>query len=177
MTLKRDWLRGNGLSSPLLDNNVDVLPRLVRALSKIGNMRMFVIECSGEIVAGSVNVVQNDKMLAFFSAYNPKYERASPGINLMTEYTRWAFDHGIAVVDYLRGSEPYKFEFANAAIELTSAVKGWSLRGKALLAALAALAVAGRALTRVRSGPAAASRAVPPFGGAYLTQSGTSRIR
>jgi CelD/BcsL family acetyltransferase involved in cellulose biosynthesis len=170
--LKRDWLRANKLSSPLLDNNVDVLPRLVRALSQIGNLRIFTIECSGEIVAGSVNVVQKDKMMAFFSAYDPKYDRASPGISLMTEYTRWAFDHGITVVDYLRGGETYKFEFANAATELTAVVQGWSLPGKAFLAGLRALAGA----KRLRSGPEAPP-AVPAYGGAYLTQSGMSRIR
>ncbi|HJS83964.1 MAG TPA: GNAT family N-acetyltransferase [Acetobacteraceae bacterium] len=176
MALKRDWLRANRLTSPLLDNNVDVLPRLVQALSKIGSLRIFTIECSGEVVAGSVNVVQKDKMMAFFSAYDPKYDRASPGISLMTEYTRWAFDQGIAVVDYLRGGEPYKFEFANAAVELTSVVEGWTFRGKALLAGVAALAAARRTLARLRSG-ATGPAAVPAYGGAYLTQSGMSRIR
>jgi len=174
--LKRDWLRANKLSSPLLDNNVDVLPRLVRALSQIGNLRIFTIECSGEIVAGSVNVVQKAKMMASFSAYDPKYVRASPGISLMTEYTRWAFDHGITVVDYLRGGEPYKFEFANAAIELTAVVQGWSLAGKAFTAGLGALAAAKRLRARLRSGAEAPS-AMPAYGGAYLTQSGMSRIR
>jgi len=174
--LKRDWLRANRLRSPLLDGNVDVLPRLVQALSQIGSLCIFTIECDGEIVAGSVNVVQKDKMMAFFSAYDPKYDRASPGISLMTEYTRWAFDRGITVVDYLKGREPYKFEFANAAVELTSVVQGWSLLGKALLAGLTALAAAKRLRARLRSGPAAPA-AVPAYGGAYLTQSGTSRIR
>ena len=170
--LKRDWLRANGLRSPLLDSNVDVLPGLVQALSQIGNLCIFTIECSGEIAAGSVNVVQKDKMMAFFSAYDPKYDRASPGISLMTEYTRWAFDRGITVVDYLKGGEPYKFEFANAAVELTSVVQGWSLRGRALLAGLTALAAAKRLRGRLRSAPA-----MPAYGGAYLTQSGMSRIR
>jgi CelD/BcsL family acetyltransferase involved in cellulose biosynthesis len=175
MELKRGWLSANKLSSPLLDSNVELLPQLVQALSRIGSLRIFVVECSGEVVAGSVNVVQNDKMMAFFSAYDPKYERASPGIGLMTEYTRWAFDHGITVVDYLRGGEPYKFEFANAAIELTSIVKGWTPFGRSVLAGLGMLAAAKRTLARLRSGPAAPPT-VPPYGGAYLTQSGMSRI-
>ncbi len=175
ITLKLSWLRAKKLRSPLLDNNVDVLPRLVQALSRVGSLRIFAIECGGEIVAGSVNVVQNDRMMAFFSAYDPRYERASPGISLMTEYTRWAFDHGITVVDYLRGSEAYKFEFANAAVELTSVVKGCTVLGRSVLAGQGLLTAAKRRLECFRSGPTPPS-AIPSYGGAYLTQSGMPRV-
>jgi hypothetical protein len=51
-------------------------------------------------------------------------------------------------------------------------VQGWSLRGRALLAGLTALAAAKRLRGRLRSAPA-----MPAYGGAYLTQSGMSRIR
>jgi CelD/BcsL family acetyltransferase involved in cellulose biosynthesis len=175
ITLKRGWLSVNKLKSPLLDNNVDALPRLVQALSQIGSLRIFVIECGGEVIAGSVNVVQDDRMMAFLSAYDPRFERASPGINLMTEYTRWAFDHGITVVDYLRGGEPYKFEFANAVVELTSMVKGRTVLGISAVAGFRLFAAVKRKVECLRPGSGARST-IPSYGGAYLTQSGKSRV-
>jgi CelD/BcsL family acetyltransferase involved in cellulose biosynthesis len=57
-------------------------------------------------------------MLALFATYDPEYERGSPGILLMTEYTKWAFDQGIEEVDYLLGAERYKFRYANRLIKL-----------------------------------------------------------
>ena len=45
----------------------------------------------------------------------------------MVEYLTWAFDHGMAEVDFLCGEEQYKFKFATAQTELASYVgaKTW----------------------------------------------------
>src|SRR5262249_10923911 len=98
--------------SPLVRSDTTLLA-LTKALDQIGSLRIFLIEQAGKVIAGSVNAVHHNKMLALFATYDPAYERASPGILLMNDYTKWAFDNGITEVDYLLGAEPYKFRYAN----------------------------------------------------------------
>jgi CelD/BcsL family acetyltransferase involved in cellulose biosynthesis len=91
------------------------------------------ITCGGDIVSASVNIAEGPSVGAFFAVYNPKFDRASPGIMLMTAYTRWAFNNGFTEIDYLRGGEGYKLEFANAQTTLMSFVAAGSPLGRAAL--------------------------------------------
>ena len=160
--LKRQWLRTHKLESPIFDNGINLLPRMVQALAELGVLKIFLLECGGVPVAISINAVQDAKMLAFFATFDPEYDRGSPGIVLMTEYTMWAFDRGIKVVDYLRGKEPYKFKFADAMIELTTFAKAKTLRGRF-------------AMWAYRMVQAKNDATQPVLGSAYLTAAGKSR--
>ena len=115
ITFKRKW-EGNR-DSPLVRSDT-VLMSLVAAMHRMRRLKIFLIENSGRIIAGSINAIEGRNMLALFATYDPTYERASPGILLMTEYTKWAFDQGIGEVDYLLGAEPYKFRYANRRLKL-----------------------------------------------------------
>ena len=44
-------------------------------------------------------------MQAYLTAYDPAFDKASSGTILIVRYTRWAFDHGLRIVDFLRGDE------------------------------------------------------------------------
>jgi len=159
--LKRRWLAANNLRSPLLEENA--FTPLVSALHRIGCLRIFVLECGGTLAAGSVNAIHHDQLLAFFAAYDSAFERSSPGILLMNECTKWAFDHDITYIDYLRGEEPYKFEFANDAVDLVHVSDGRTLMGKSAI-------LAHQILTARRATPT--SHLV---GTAYCTANGTPR--
>lgn len=134
VALKRDWLAGTGETSSLLDGGAAPLKALVAALAETGRLRVFVVESEGRIVAGSVNFVEHGRMMAFFATYDPDYERASPGMTIMVDYTRWAFGRGIGEIDFLCGAEEYKRRFANAAVELAAGVAPVTLSGHAALA-------------------------------------------
>lgn len=130
--LKR--IREENRDSPLVRSDT-ILLTLVEALDRLDSLKIFVIEdAAGTIIAGSVNAVQGDKMLALFATYDPDYERASPGILLMTDYTKWAFDNGIVEIDYLLGAEPYKFRFANRKLRLHIFVAARTMMGRIALA-------------------------------------------
>jgi CelD/BcsL family acetyltransferase involved in cellulose biosynthesis len=168
--LKRDWLAATRQSSYIIDDNhPGRLLSLTQALAKAGRLRLFVITCGEDLVAGTINIVDGASIGAFFAAYNPKYNRASPGIMLMTAYTRWAFNSGFTEIDYLRGDEEYKFEFANAHSELLSLIKATSLRGQVALA-LHALSLR---IAKFREGP----KVILPTGSAYTTKAGTPRAK
>jgi CelD/BcsL family acetyltransferase involved in cellulose biosynthesis len=169
LELKQNWLAATRQSSYLVnENSPDRLLSLTLALAKVDRLRLFVITCDNDLVAGSINIVDGASVGAFFAAYNPKYDRASPGIMLMTAYTRWAFNNGFTEIDYLRGDEGYKVEFANARVALLSLIKARSLRGHM------ALALHGRLsqIARFREG----SKDISPTGGAYMTKAGTARV-
>ncbi|TIM17624.1 MAG: GNAT family N-acetyltransferase, partial [Mesorhizobium sp.] len=72
---------------------------------------------------------------AFFTTYDPAFERASPGMVLMMDYIQWSFDRGLTTIDFLCGGEDFKRRFATHSVILSSVVGGRNLRGR--LAALA----------------------------------------
>src|ERR671938_664427 len=98
IALKREWLAATSNHSDLLESAA--LPALTHALQAIGALRLFVLTCGEELAAGLIAAIHGDRLLAFFAAYDTRFDRASPGILLMTEVTKLAFDRGLGSVDY-----------------------------------------------------------------------------
>ncbi len=130
MRLKELWLRANDPSSPLLGADRAVLRAILDNAWHSGLATIFLLECGGKIAAASVNFVYDRRMEAYFTAYDPAFDRASPGTILIVEYARWSFDRGLAHVDFLRGEEAFKFRMANAAITLGSFAGARTLMGQ-----------------------------------------------
>ena len=133
--LKQSWLTERQLSTPVLRDDAALLRELVWTLARAGRLRLFVLECDGKIVAASINILENDCLLAFIAAYDPAFERASPGMILMVEYIRWSIDNGLAKVDFLCGDEGYKERFAVTRVELASFTGSRTLAGWVVLQA------------------------------------------
>jgi CelD/BcsL family acetyltransferase involved in cellulose biosynthesis len=164
--LKRQSMAANGIKS---SSDSATLLELTRALERIQALRIFVLTCNERVVAASINAVQGKVLLAYFAVYDAAFARASPGILLMTEYTKWAFDAGLTKVDYLKGEETYKFEFANGAIKLNSYIRTVTYRGHLSLA-LHRLWQSGRRLMASHQIPED-----PEIGAAYSTKAGNVR--
>jgi CelD/BcsL family acetyltransferase involved in cellulose biosynthesis len=164
--LKEQWRRANGLA-PTCD--AAMLAALVDGLGKLGALCIVVLECDGEVVAGSINAIQGNRLMAFFATYDPVVARASPGIMLMTHYIKWAFDNGITEVDFLRGEEVYKFEFANTFVTLDGFLASRTVIGALVLAAHGLWNAARR------SAKAPKPVETPTIGSAYFTEKGTPR--
>ncbi|MCZ8376059.1 MAG: GNAT family N-acetyltransferase [Beijerinckiaceae bacterium] len=131
--LKRAWLEKMGLEAPLFDQDAPLLGALVDTLRKAGQLRIFVLERDGETIAISINFVDGKTMMAFVTTYDPAVEKGSPGMVLMVDYIRWAFDNGLDLVDFLCGAEDFKSRFASETVTLTSMAGAASLFGKAAL--------------------------------------------
>ena len=132
--LKLRWLVDTGQSNQILSNDATILRALMRELVQQRAVRVFSIHCGDMLVAGSVNIMSGSRMQAFFAAYDPRFDRASPGTLVMVEYLMWAFDRKIPEVDFLCGEEEYKLKFANKYIDLVSFVGAKTLLGKLALA-------------------------------------------
>lgn len=165
--LKEQWRRANGLESTC---DSAMLTALVDGLGKLGALCIVVLECNGEVVAGSINAIQGNRLLAFFAMYDPVVARASPGIMLMTHYIKWAFDNGITEIDFLRGEEVYKFEFANTVVTLDVFLGSKTVVGALMLAAHRAWNTARQKFVK---SPEPAQ--TPAIGSAYFTEKGTPR--
>ena len=132
--LKQQWLVATGQSNKLLEDGAAALRALVEELGRQKALRVFTIHCGDRLVAGSLNIVTSTRMQAFFATYDPDFDRASPGTLVMVEYLIWAFDRGMAEVDFLCGEEEYKFKFANAEVDLLSFTGARTLLGRVALA-------------------------------------------
>lgn len=131
--LKRAWLEKMGLDAPLFDEGAPLLGALVETLRRAGQLRIFVLERGDETIAISINFIDGRKMMAFVTTYDPAVEKGSPGMVLMVDYIRWAFDNGLDLVDFLCGAEDFKSRFASETVTLTSMAGATSLVGTAAL--------------------------------------------
>lgn len=171
--LKKQWLRETKARSALLDGGPGLLIAFVESLAKIDRLYAFVIRCGGDVVAGAINATHGKRVWAYFAAYDPRFQRVSPGILLMTEYTQRALDEGFEEVDYLRGNETYKFEFATAHAQLSRFTGAVTWPGQLALSAVRLQA----ALQTRRAGHApGAAEKLEAIGSAYVTKNGASRI-
>jgi len=169
--LKTVCLEQAGGSSALLKDGPELLVAFTQALARIDRLLVVLVRCDGEIVAGAINAIHGRSVWAYFATYNPKFQRVSPGILLMTEYTQHALDVGYDEVNYLRGSEGYKFEFATTSDRL-----GCFTRPVSLVGATALLAFRMQTALEART-----AKRLPPdgpreeLGSAYVTAKGTPR--
>lgn len=127
---KRIWLQKTGITAPLFDEGAPLLAALARVLHEAGMLRIFVLERDGKAIAISMNFVEGKSLRAFVTAYDPSVERGSPGMVLMMDYIRWAFDHGLNEVDFLTGDEDFKNRLANEAVPLASIAGPGSVLGR-----------------------------------------------
>jgi CelD/BcsL family acetyltransferase involved in cellulose biosynthesis len=164
--LKEQWLQANELSTVC---DAAMLASLVNALDKLGALRVVTTECDGKLIAGSINAVHGGRLMAYFATYDPSVARASPGIMLMTDYIKWSLDNGIKEIDFLRGNETYKFEFATDSLILNSFVARKTLVGAAMLTAHR-LWVNSRRQTDDKE-----VKQQPVVGSAYFTEKGNPR--
>ncbi|MBN8535307.1 MAG: GNAT family N-acetyltransferase [Rhizobiales bacterium] len=130
---KRLWLTKTGHVAPLFDEGAPLLPALAEVLAKAGTLRIFVLERDGAIIALSLNFMEGDSLLAFVTAYDPAFERGSPGMVLMMDYIRWAFDEGCREVDFLTGDEDFKHRFGAHEVPLASMAGAGSLLGRLVM--------------------------------------------
>jgi len=111
---KLAWLRSADPTSPLLGRDYPLFKTLLTTACRTTPIKLFLLTCNGRMVAASFNFVYNQRMEAYFTAYDAAFERASPGTILIVDYAQWAFDRELRHVDFLRGEEPFKFRLSNA---------------------------------------------------------------
>lgn len=76
-----------------------------------GCLRLFSLLLDGEIIASLYAFEQNGKLYCYLSGFNPHLERLSPGKIVLGSAIEYAVRTGISEVNFLRGSEVYKYQW------------------------------------------------------------------
>ncbi len=84
------------------------------ALAESGRLRLHTLKLNGRALASVYGIVDRDRFYFYQSGYDPAWARRSVGLVLLGETIAQAFSEGRAAYELLRGTEPYKLEWANA---------------------------------------------------------------
>lgn len=110
-----------------------VLKRLVMA----GEARISLLTVDEEPIAYEIGLLSQAHYMMYGTGYLPRYERYSPGAQLMLKNIEYAIDAGCHVYDFMCGNESYKSQWAthsmhNRAISVFSSDLRGSLRYQVL---------------------------------------------
>lgn len=81
------------------------------ALAAAGWARLWFLEFEGAAVAAFLCVEYAGSVGLYNSGFDPARATLAPGIVLLAHIIRDAIERGVAVFDFLRGEEPYKYGF------------------------------------------------------------------
>ena len=83
---------------------------IAREMANIGVLKLFFLELEGERVAAAMCFDYGAARLLYNSGFNPDYSFYSVGLLLKALCVKDAIEEGKAYFDFLRGSEPYKYD-------------------------------------------------------------------
>jgi CelD/BcsL family acetyltransferase involved in cellulose biosynthesis len=92
------------------------LPELAAA----GLARLFTLSIEGRVVGAYYGLQHGGRAYAYLGGFDPDYAFESPGTMLIGHAIAGAAASGATAFDFLRGQEPYKYEWG--------AVDAWSHR-------------------------------------------------
>jgi CelD/BcsL family acetyltransferase involved in cellulose biosynthesis len=137
-----------------------------RAGHGAGELRLFELRVGDEVAAVDVAFTVAGRMSYYQGGRSLEERHSGAGTVLMANGFRWASSAGMSEVDFLRGTEPYKMQWATHTRRLLRLRLGVGPRGRAAMAAIrvreaSATRAAGR---RVRGAVQAVAAFVPGVG-------------
>ncbi len=81
-------------------------------LAARGWLRLYVLHAGGAAIAAVYGIEVGRRFYYYQSGYDPAWAPRSPGLVLVGRTVEDAYARGLADYDFLRGSEPYKLEWA-----------------------------------------------------------------
>jgi len=141
--LKRRWLAETAQSGGIIGGDARVLRALVGELVRRRTLQIFEMHCGGDVVAALLGIVAGTRVRAFLTAYDARFDDASPESLLLIEYVIRSLDAGVTEVDLLCVEADRRFSFTNARLDLASYVGARTLAGRLAL-------TIGERLDRVR---------------------------
>lgn len=119
-------------------------------LAALGKAQLFTLRVRGVAVASVYALIHGGRFYYFQAGYDPNWAAKSPGLVLVGETFREALARGLGAYDFLRGTEPYKFDWTSS-VRRTVRLRFWRRDGKGsfLLAQQKAGALARQAVKAV----------------------------
>jgi hypothetical protein len=79
-----------------------------------GPLRLAFLTVDGRRIAAGVSFETDGAVLYYNAGVDPEARELSPGVVMVERYVRRALEHGVRRLDFLRGNEPYKYEWGAA---------------------------------------------------------------
>ncbi|PKB67564.1 MAG: hypothetical protein BZY82_02970 [SAR202 cluster bacterium Io17-Chloro-G3] len=92
--------------------------RMVDAVAKVGALKLFFMEITGERVAGALCFNYGNSLSLYNSGYNPVYSALSVGLLLNALCLKEAIEDGVRYFDFMRGAEAYKYHLGARDVQL-----------------------------------------------------------
>ncbi len=100
-------------------------------LSRLGQLRIFQLLISGNVVATRVGFQFNDEIYLYYSGYDPTWSKYSVMTTLVVEALKWSIDQRLKVVHLSTGTDVSKLRWSPGVTHyctLTEVRRGWSAR-------------------------------------------------
>jgi len=88
--------------------------RLFELAGPDGPVRLAFLTVGGRRIAAGLTFETADSLLYYNAGVDPDARELSPGVLMIERYLRRALERGITRLDFLRGDEPYKYEWGAA---------------------------------------------------------------
>ena len=92
-------------------NSRTFFARLFELFGADGPLKLAFLTVGGRRIAAGVSFETPDALLYYNAGVDPEARELSPGVVMVERYVRRAMERGIARMDFLRGDEPYKYEW------------------------------------------------------------------
>jgi CelD/BcsL family acetyltransferase involved in cellulose biosynthesis len=111
---QRRW-GADGLFPPTLggDQSRVFIRRLFQLLGGDGPLRLTFLSVGGRRIAAGVHFQTADGILYYNAGVDPDARDLSPGVVMVYAYVQRALASGLRRMDFLRGDEPYKYEWGS----------------------------------------------------------------
>ena len=76
-----------------------------------GPVQLLFLTVGGRRIAAGILVLDGDRVMFYNAGIDPDARDLSPGVIFAAEAVRYAIDQGMRSFDFLRGNEPYKYEW------------------------------------------------------------------
>jgi CelD/BcsL family acetyltransferase involved in cellulose biosynthesis len=78
-----------------------------------GPVKLLFLTVAGRRIAAGILVVDGDRLMFYNAGIDPDSRDLSPGVIFMAEALRFAIENRMRQFDFLRGDEPYKYEWGS----------------------------------------------------------------
>ena len=85
--------------------------RLFELFGADGPLRLAFLTVGERRIAAGISFETTDAVLYYNAGVDPEARELSPGVLMVERYVRRALERGIGRMDFLRGDEPYKYEW------------------------------------------------------------------
>ncbi|XYI00739.1 GNAT family N-acetyltransferase [Sorangium sp. So ce1128] len=93
---------------------------VARGLCARGALRLFGLRLDGRVIASLYGIAERGGLASYITGFDPEFAWYSPGLVMLASAIEHAAREGARTVDFLRGREPYKYEWG--------AVDRWTYR-------------------------------------------------